>query len=88
MILGSYVETGRTAGGSCLIGRCAPILHNMSPLSSDIENSRLWRESLARREDEFNAFRERLRSSFLSFRDRAGILSAEIRKDCPALDSS
>src|SRR5262245_51940466 len=58
----------------------------MSTLPPDIENSRLWRETLATQpNDPFAAHRERFRTVFPSFRERAGHLASQIRQDCPLL---
>jgi hypothetical protein len=51
-----------------------------------IAQSELWTSTLGSREqDQFFDGRERLRSSFLNFRERATYLAAEIRKDLPDL---
>lgn len=51
-----------------------------------ISQAALWRSTLAEvANDEFSSERERLRSSFTSFRERAAHLSNEIRKDLPDL---
>lgn len=58
----------------------------MSTLSATVSNSRLWKTTLAFHDsDQFVSERERLRSTFLSFRERAGQLAGEIRKDLPDL---
>lgn len=47
-------------------------------------NSRLWKRTLAERsEDPARVARERLRSAYLSFRERAGMLAGEIARDLP-----
>ena len=58
----------------------------MTTLSPDLENSDLWRTTLAAREnDEHPAERERLRTAFLRFRANASHLAWEIRRDLPNL---
>lgn len=49
------------------------------------ETATLWKCTLAARSepDQFRHERERLRSAFLSFRDRAAMLAAEIARDLP-----
>jgi hypothetical protein len=49
------------------------------------ETARLWRRSLARQteSDESAGPRERLRSAFMAFRERAALLSGEIARDLP-----
>lgn len=50
-----------------------------------ITNTRLWNTTLASKssDDPAAAAREKLRVSFLSFRERAGLLAAEISRDLP-----
>lgn len=58
----------------------------MLELSKTVEQSSLWRSTLASAEaDSHQAERERLRASFLSFRHRANLLALEIAKDLPDL---
>jgi hypothetical protein len=58
----------------------------MGTLPPAIENSILWRQTLASRSaDEHSVERERLRACFLSFRERAAHLATEIRRDVPDL---
>jgi len=58
----------------------------MNTLPSVVTNSKLWRETLAPREnDPFGTERERFRTVFKSFRERAGHLANQIRTDCPML---
>lgn len=58
----------------------------MPDLSKVVEQSSIWKTTLAHRDtDPQGADRDRLRSSFLSFRDRAGLLALEIAKDLPDL---
>lgn len=58
----------------------------MSELSKAVEQSSIWRTTLAQRDsDPQGTDRERLRSSFLNFRDRAGLLALEIAKELPDL---
>jgi len=58
----------------------------MSAIPSAIAKTDLWISTLAEREnDQHAADRERLRSSFSSFRERASTLAAEIRRDIPEL---
>lgn len=58
----------------------------MSELTSTILNSEIWKNSLAARaDDSFESERARLRSSLISFRGRASLLSDEISKDLPDL---
>src|SRR5882762_6200874 len=49
------------------------------------EESRLWRKSLAPQAglDKLADVRERLRTAFLRFRERAALLAAEIARDLP-----
>jgi hypothetical protein len=49
------------------------------------ESTRLWMRTLALQPepDEFRQEREQLRVAFLSFRDRASLLAAEIARDLP-----
>src|SRR5664280_1338181 len=50
-----------------------------------VTNTRLWRVTLASKahNDPSAAAREKLRSCFVSFRERAGLLAAEIHRDLP-----
>jgi len=58
----------------------------MSEFSAVVSNSHLWKSTLASSADvSDSAERERLRSSFLSFRERAAHLATEIRRDLPDL---
>jgi hypothetical protein len=58
----------------------------VAALPAIIHNSRLWVTTLAPRTDDPNgAVRERLRSSFIQFRERAAFLASEIRRDLPNL---
>jgi hypothetical protein len=58
----------------------------MPDLSKTVEQSSLWLRTLAKTEpDLHHAERDRLRTSFLSFRNRANLLSLEIAKDLPDL---
>ncbi|MCR6701189.1 MAG: ATP-binding protein [Dokdonella sp.] len=58
----------------------------MLDLSKTVEQSSLWRRTLANVDpDLYQAERDRLRTSFLSFRERASLLSLEIAKDLPDL---
>jgi hypothetical protein len=58
----------------------------MSNLPTMLTNCSLWRTTLALRDgDQYAAERERLRTVFISFRERAGHLASEIRKDLPSL---
>jgi hypothetical protein len=58
----------------------------MSELSAAVRNSHLWRSTLAPLSgDKLARERERLRSSFETFRERAAQLSTEIRRDLPDL---
>lgn len=58
----------------------------MLELSKTLVNSPLWRTTLESfDEDPYKNERERLRSSFSSFRERAGLLANEISKDLPDL---
>ena len=48
------------------------------------ESTGLWSRTLAARpDDQFNQEREKLRAAFLSFRERAALLAAEIARDLP-----
>ena len=50
----------------------------------DYRLSGLWARSLAQREaDVFSVAREALRAAYISFRERAGLLAAEIGRDLP-----
>jgi hypothetical protein len=50
----------------------------------DFRETRLWRATLRRRDADDDAdARERLRTSFLAFRDAAGLLAGEIARDLP-----
>lgn len=58
----------------------------MPDLSKTVEQSSLWQRTLApTANDPHKTERDRLRASFLSFRDRASLLSLEIAKDLPDL---
>jgi hypothetical protein len=58
----------------------------MKSLSSAILSSRIWQQTLARREnDEYETERTRFRVCFESFRDRVGDLATEIRGSVPEL---
>lgn len=58
----------------------------MAEIPSMVSESSLWRNTLAKHSDDSDAGpRERLRAAFATFRERAGLLSAEIRKDLPQL---
>ena len=58
----------------------------MSDLTKVVEQSSIWRATLAQREADLHGIeRDRLRSSFLSFRSRASFLALEIEKDLPGL---
>jgi hypothetical protein len=58
----------------------------MTDLPAAVVESHLWRGSLAPRDDDRHAApRERLRAAFVIFRERAGLLAAEIRRDLPQL---
>jgi hypothetical protein len=58
----------------------------MSHLSDDLAHSTRFVATLKSRDDDQHATeRDRFRSAFMSFRDRAATLAAEIRKDLPAL---
>jgi len=51
-----------------------------------LTNCSLWRATFASRDGgQYAAERERLRTAFLNFRERAGHLAGEIRKDLPSL---
>jgi len=56
------------------------------PLPQTILDSHIWQQTLAGRSaDDNSEARERLRSAFTSFRERAGLLAGEIRRDLPQL---
>lgn len=56
------------------------------PLPQTILDSHIWQHTLAARSSDDNTeARERLRSAFTSFRDRAGLLAGEIRRNLPQL---
>jgi hypothetical protein len=58
----------------------------MLDLSTTVSESHIWRRTLAARPDDPSAqARERLRAAFSTFRQRAGLLSGEIRRDLPQL---
>lgn len=58
----------------------------MNELSVTVSKSEIWRNSLASiANDPNHSERERLRSSFISFRHRASLLATEIGKDLPDL---
>lgn len=58
----------------------------MSDLPKVVEQSSIWKTTLAHRDSDLQGTdRERLRSSFMNFRDRAGLLALEIAKDLPDL---
>jgi hypothetical protein len=58
----------------------------MSDLSKVLEQSSIWKTTLAQQDsDSHGTDRERLRSSFINFRGRAGLLALEIAKDLPDL---
>lgn len=58
----------------------------MPDLSKTVELCSLWQGTLAPKEQETNqAERERLRASFLNFRQKANLLALEIAKDLPDL---
>jgi len=58
----------------------------MTNLPATLSSSHLWETTLAAQaDDRFLEQRQRLRSSFLSFRERAAHLAGEIRKDLPDL---
>lgn len=58
----------------------------MSDLPKVVEQSSIWRTTLAQQDsDSHGTDRERLRSSFMNFRGRAGLLALEIAKDLPDL---
>jgi hypothetical protein len=58
----------------------------MSDLPKIVEQCSIWKSTLAQKNaDPQRADRERLRSSFMSFRDRASLLAVEIAKDLPDL---
>ena len=55
-------------------------------LSKTITQSHLWDHALAPRDpDEHKEERERLRSAFVLFRERASVLALEIEKDLPGI---
>ena len=56
------------------------------PLPQTILDSHIWENTLnARSSDDYAEARERLRSAFATFRERAGLLAGEIRRDLPQL---
>lgn len=58
----------------------------MPELSTTVTSSRLWRETLANQPDDLaGESRDRLRSAFVTFRQRAALLAGEIRRDLPQL---
>ena len=58
----------------------------MSDFPKVVEQSSIWRTTLAQQDsDSHGTDRERLRSSFMNFRGRAGLLALEIAKDLPDL---
>ena len=58
----------------------------MTNLPATVTNSSTWQRTLATRTDDESAeARERLRAAFVTFRQRAGYLSNEIRRDLPHL---
>jgi len=58
----------------------------VSELTQAVINSKIWQSALAIRDkDPYTNQRERLRSAFISFRERAGYLADMIRKDIPEL---
>ncbi len=58
----------------------------MDALPSTIINSSLWQSTLAERDgDDFSFERARLRSAFIEFRERVGLLANEIHKELPDL---
>ncbi|MEI7232726.1 ATP-binding protein [Pectobacterium carotovorum] len=58
----------------------------MSDLSKIVAQSSIWRSTLAQQDsDTHETERERLRSSFMSFRGRVSLLALEIAKDLPDL---
>lgn len=58
----------------------------MYDLDKVVEQSSIWRATLAQRDSDLHGSeRDRLRSSFLSFRSRASLLAQDIDKDLPGL---
>lgn len=58
----------------------------MVEIPSVISSSALWQTTLAQRSDDpFTGVRERLRYTFLLFRERAAVLAGEVRRDLPEL---
>ena len=58
----------------------------MSPLPRAVTDSHVWQQTLALTADEESRQpRERLRTAFLTFRERADLLAKEIRGDVPQL---
>ncbi len=58
----------------------------MTEIPTSVTNSLTWKRTLASRTDDESAeARERLRASFVTFRQRAGYLANEIRRDLPHL---